>query len=275
MQAQYGIDVSKYQSTTAPGGVPWSLLAQTTDFVIVRATYGTYRDPSAVAHVRAARAVGMQVGLYHFFRASQSTVDQLAAFCAQALACGIRVGDICPALDIEDDPKVTDISPAISDAAEAMCSGLVASFGECLAYITQRDFGRMGKPAWVLDRPLWTAHYTGAAKPATPGNKPCVIWQHRVGPYQADGQGGAFKPMVLDQDRALLPIPACTRIPGATGSAPPPQDGPEPDHSLDELRALRVEAQLALANHLTDAAGHAGRDVADQDADHPTTERNS
>lgn len=237
-----GVDVSHYQSTKAPGGVPWSLLAQTCGFVIVRATYGTYRDPSAVEHVRAARTVGMQVGLYHFFRVGQPVTDQVAAFCGQALACGYRVGDIAPALDLEDDPKVAEVSPSWDTAAHAMADGLAANFGDVLLYITQRDFGRMGKPAWVLERPLWTAHYTGAPKPATPGNKPCAIWQHRVGPYQADGPGGAFAPMVLDQNRADGPLPLATRVAGASGSTPPRPAGPEPDHSADDLRAARLNA---------------------------------
>jgi lysozyme len=237
----YGIDVSHFQSTIAPGGMPWSLLAQSARFVIVRATYGTYRDPSAVPHVRAARAVGMKVGLYHFFRSTQPVGDQLAAFCAQALACGLNVGDICPALDIEDDPNVASVVPGWDTALQAMASGLVANFGECLMYVTQRDFGRLGSPDWLLEHPLWTAHYTGAPKPATPGNRPCVIWQHRVGPYQADGQGGAFKPMVLDQNRALGALPLCTRVAGASGSTPPPPDGPAPDHSHEDLSDLRVD----------------------------------
>src|SRR3954467_14662755 len=101
MDQKYGIDVSHYQSTVAPGGVPWSLLKQSgCDFAMVRACYGTSRDEKAVEHVRNARAVGMAVGLYHFWRVAQPVADQLAAFCAQALACGIRVGDIAPACDL-------------------------------------------------------------------------------------------------------------------------------------------------------------------------------
>lgn len=280
MTSSYGIDVSHYQSTTAPGGVPWSVLKGSgCDFAIVRACYGTFRDPSAVGHVRAARAVGMQVGLYHFFRTSQPVTDQLAAFCAQALACGISVGDVCPALDIEDDgatgPK---IDPSWAPLANLMALGLVANFGEALMYCTQRDFGRMGKPAWLLERPLWCAHYTGAPKPATPGNKPCVVWQHRVGPYLHDGAGGAFKPMMIDQNRALVALPLCTRIPGATGSTPPPPDGPEPDHSHDDLTELRALASFAVGSNAQDridaATAHSPTDGPSYFGDDEPTEPN-
>lgn len=249
---QYGIDVSHYQSTTAPGGVPWSLLKHGgCDFAIVRATYGTFRDPSAVEHVRNARAVGMAVGLYHFFRIAQPVTDQLAAFCSQALACGLQVGDIAPALDVEDDgstgPKV---SPAWSEAASVLSAGLVADFGEALIYCTQRDFGRIGKPPWLLERPLWVAHYTGAVAPATPGGMPWAIWQHRVGPWQPNGPGGAFQPMVLDQSRAQV-LPRCTRVPGATGSIPPPPDGPQPDEAHNQQVANRLAMLLTADLDLT------------------------
>lgn len=243
MTRAYGIDVSHYQSTTAPGGVLWSLLKSSgVSFALVRATYGTFRDPSAVAHVRAARAVGIQVGLYHFFRLSQPVTDQLAAFNAQALACGIKAGDTCPALDLEDEPGPPKLSPDWNTAAEACAAGLVASYGEALVYVTQRDYGRLGKPAWILERPLWVAHYTGATTPATPDGKPWRIWQHRVGPFAPNGAGGAFQPQLLDQNRADVPLPVCTRVPGASGSQPPPPDGPEPNHDQDALNAARLDA---------------------------------
>jgi hypothetical protein len=264
MDHSYGIDVSHYQSTVAPGGVPWSLLKQSgCSFAMVRATYGTSRDERATEHVRAARAVGMAVGLYAFFRIAQPVTDQLAAFCAQALACGIRVGDIAPACDIEDDgstgPKVV---PAWADAAAVFVGGLVANFGETLVYITQRDFGRLGKPAWVLDRPLWVAHYSAAAKPATPAGADWAIWQHRVGPWAMNGPGGAYAangkpaskvngpPGPLDQSRAQR-LPLCTRVAGATGSTPPPAPGPAPGYPHEDLAAARLDAlTLALADGL-------------------------
>jgi lysozyme len=268
MDQKYGIDVSHWQSTTAPGGVPWSLLKQSgCEFAMVRACYGTSRDDKAVEHVRNARAVGMAVGLYHFFRIAQPVTDQLAAFNAQALACGIRVGDIAPACDVEDDgTKGPKIEPAWSDATEVFVSGLVANFGEAIVYITQRDFGRLGKPAWVLARPLWVAHYTGAAKPATPANADWAIWQHRVGPYVVNGPGGAYAangtpasaengpPGPLDQNRAQR-LPQCTRVPGATGSMPPPASGPAPDYAHQDLTAARWDALTVALRDGLDLAG--------------------
>lgn len=247
---QLGIDVSHFQNTAAPAGVLWSTIAQKCSFAIIRATYGSSKDSSAPAHVKNARAAGLQVGLYHFFRSTQSLQDQLDAFCAQAITCGIGKGDIAPALDIEDD-LTAKLEPAWEANAHAFVTGLISEFGEAMVYTTQRDFGRLGKPSWVLDRPLWVAHYTAAAAPATPGNKPCAIWQRRVGPYQPDGPGGAIKPMLLDQNVADGALPLCTMTPSAIH---PPVAPPAPDNH-DDVRALRVEAQIALALH-TDFMGN-------------------
>jgi GH25 family lysozyme M1 (1,4-beta-N-acetylmuramidase) len=63
MPRLFGIDVSHYQSPTAPAGVSYADIAKQCGFVIVRATYGTWKDPSASAHVLRARDAGLQVGL--------------------------------------------------------------------------------------------------------------------------------------------------------------------------------------------------------------------
>lgn len=206
MVRSLGIDVSHFQNTSAPAGVPWSTIAQASKFAIVRATYGSSKDTSAVAHIRNARAARIQVGLYHFFRSTQEVQPQIDAFCAQALACGVGAGDIAPALDVEDD-LTAKLDPSWEPKLSAMADALLKEFGEVMIYVTQRDFGRLGKPPWILDRPLWVAHYTQAAKPATPGNKPFAIWQRTVGPYNPGGPGGAIKPMLLDQNVADGPLP--------------------------------------------------------------------
>lgn len=239
-----GCDVSHFQSTSAPAGVPWSTIAQKCSFAIIRATYGSSKDSSAVAHVKNARAAGLTVGLYHFFRSTQPVADQLDAFCSQAIACGVGMGDIAPAIDVEDD-LTAKLDPTWEWGISRFVDGLLAEFGEAMVYITQRDFGRLGKPAWVLDRPLWTAHYTTAPKPATPGNKPCAIWQRTVGPYNPDGPGGAIKPMLLDQNVADGPLPLAKMSPSQVA---PPLTPPAPDNH-DDLRVLRAEAAAALALH--------------------------
>lgn len=207
----FGIDVSHHQRAAS---VPWETIAKTSRFAFCRASYGAeLRDREVVNHVRNARRAGLLVGLYHFYRPLHDVAPQLDLFRRVADDVGLGEGDIVPALDVEHDPLPKPghhVSPKWADAIQVFSQTLVDLFGDCYVYITQREFGMLGKPAWLLERPLWVAHYTGAAKPATPGNKPHAIWQHRVGPYDPNGPGGYFEgggKLQLDQNRAPeLPI---------------------------------------------------------------------
>ena len=277
---KYGVDVSKYQDPARPDGVhTWAQLAQLgCEFAMVRATYGTSRDSRAVEHVRQIRqlrSTGIQLGLYLFFRHDQLVTDQIAAFCSQALACGLQVGDLAPAIDIEQDgPHGEALHPGWVPALEALVSGLVALFGACFVYETQAGFSQLGKPGALLSVPQWVAHYTGAPSPAAPGSGPWAMWQHRVGPFVVDGPGGVYTPDgrpwkpgmpgpgPIDQSRAHELV-LCTRVPGATGSTPPPPDGAEPEHSHAELVGQRLDSAVAdLYAGLGDLS-RSGREVED------------
>jgi lysozyme len=254
----YGIDVSHHQS---PATLPWDTIAASSSFCYVRACYGAgLRDRQCAEHVRRARGVGLQVGLYHFFRPSQRVDDQVAAFRAAALAAKYAVGDLVPVLDIEQDPfpePGRDVSPAWQEGTRAMLEAFAHDFGGAMVYITQREWGMLGRPAWLLNYPLWVAHYTGAAKPATPGNQPWTIWQHRVAPYLANGPGGHdSKRPELDQNRARGPLPGATRVPWKIvppdpRSQPPPADQDD-DEGLDDalLRAQVLALQVPVAGPL-------------------------
>jgi GH25 family lysozyme M1 (1,4-beta-N-acetylmuramidase) len=200
----YGLDLSHFQD---PAALPWAEFQGRVDFVIARASFGVVLDNRAKAHISRARGIGAKVGLYTFFRPSQSWTDQLQALRSVADGANVGTGDIVPALDIEDDPISPEaVSPAWSDRCQAFVEKLVSEYGEALVYITQRGWSMLGKPEWVLHRPLWCAHYRDAL-PATPGNMPATIHQHRVGPFVPNGPGGSFKPAELDQNRLLLPLP--------------------------------------------------------------------
>lgn len=266
----YGVDLSHHQN---PATMPWDTIATTSSFCIVRATYGAgLRDRQCAEHVRRARAVGLQIGLYHFYRPSQNAKDQILAFRAAAQAARYEPGDIVPALDIEADPIPTmqHVSPAWQEGVLRVLDAMVGDFGNALVYITQREFGQLGKPAWILERPLWVAHYTGAARPATPGNKPALIWQHRVGPYDPQGPGGYTDvkgTLQLDQNQAYGPLPTSSHVPwGMVSPDPDPRgisvpagDGDD-DAGWDEATALALAAQGAVdashADGMREMTGH-------------------
>lgn len=199
-----GCDVSVFQ---APTLVPW----RDYDFGICRATYGKSPDKKVLQHVEAIRNGGAVLGLYHFFRADQDVDQQYDVFRSVAQQAGLGVGELLPCIDIEDFPGHT-IGPADAPKAEAFAARCDTDFGGAIIYITQRDWHRLGKPAWVLDRPLWVAHYPGKGstsiltKPATPNGAPWRIWQCMVGRLGTGTQDHTDK-LAVDQNLASDPLP--------------------------------------------------------------------
>lgn len=201
----HGCDVSKYQ---ASGLVDWAKL----DFGIARATYGKWADPSAPAHLAAMRAAKALPGLYAFFRADQDPAEQVATFFRAAELAHLAIGELVPWVDVEDFPGHV-ISPADMPALDQFVEGLDRLYTCPVGiYITQRDWHRLGKPAWILERPLWVAHYPrkGAtmplAKAATPNGTPWRIWQWLVGPLGQMLQDPTHT-RAVDQDVAVSPLP--------------------------------------------------------------------
>lgn len=259
----YGIDVSHHQN---PGSLAWAKFAESSSFAIVRGSYGTMKDRVTTEHVKRARAVRLKVGLYHFFRPSQPVAAQLATFQSQLYLTGIGLGDIVPALDVELDPlpKETPVSPAWQEPVQEFIEAMRADFGDCMIYITQREFGMLGKPAWLLERPLWVAHYTGAAKPATPGGAAATIWQHRVGPYDPTGAGGYVKDApVLDQNRLLGTLPLI----GSVAASPAIAELPVTDERDDGLEDLIAHVNAGSWERTQEIVGRAGANLREYERD--------
>ncbi|HEU4619196.1 MAG TPA: glycoside hydrolase family 25 protein [Gammaproteobacteria bacterium] len=261
-----GIDVSHYQS---PAAVPWKTLAAVGGFCIVRMTYGVARDERAAEHVARARAAGVRVGAYHFFRASQPVAVQLGAFRGACSAADYgHPTDIVPAVDWEDDTSKAPITPAQSPLVEEFCGELAQAFGQRpLLYITQRDWGRVGSPAWALEHDLWVAHYSAASRqsPATPGGRPWAIWQHRVGPLELAGPHGYYQPATYDHNLAqVLPLLNGTRL-GDAAAAQATHQAPELDEHHTE--ALRADLLATLAREGVAESHAAGmREMAAEEA---------
>lgn len=210
----YGIDISSHQMGSTPGGFTYNSLAkQGCEFAIARACYGSKPDNMAVKHMTVARSAGMKVGAYVFFRGLVDPEEQAEAFILRAREMGYQPGDIAPAVDLEDDLHLA-IKPEHAPAACELVARLHEAFGEVIIYTSTFYWKKMGEPAWVLDHPLWIAHYTTDAVPSTPGHKPWTLWQHRVGPYVLNGPGGdhSANGSALDQNRAVS-LPLCSRVP--------------------------------------------------------------
>jgi len=230
-----GCDVSTFQ---APTLVDWSKQ----DFGIVRATYGTRKDGKAKLHADKIRAAGKVLGLYHFFLPNTDLQAQLDAFCEVANTVSLHDGDILPCVDIEAYPDkfngsvpthYAPVAPAWNDTLVKFVKLLQLEFGGFMPYITQRDWAMLGKPDWVLTRPLWVANYpkkgsTSPLKaPATPGNRPYAIWQLMVGPLGKSLQD-ASSPVAVDQNITSGPLPLIDR--STEGAVP----DPAPPVAIDE-----------------------------------------
>lgn len=239
----HGVDLSHYQADSL---VPWTQLAASSKFVIVKASDGVSKDPGCIDHVNHVRGLGMTVGLYHFFRDALSVQQQMDTFVQIADECKLQPGDLLPAIDIEDYPG-HQIGPQTSEPAEQWCERATDIWGSAIVYLTQRDWGRMGSPAWVLAYSLWCAHYTGRELPgpATPDHRSWRIWQYAVHPYAPGVWTNDFKAArAIDHNWALDPLPLISE-PGQI-IAEPEIDHHEPSYITDvdwaEFQAARTAA---------------------------------
>lgn len=200
----FGTDLSHFQD---PATVPWDELKVCADFVICRASYGGgLRDRAVVEHVRRARQTGVKVGLYQFYRPSQTVDAHFSMFQAVAEAVSLTDGDIIPVIDIEPDVVVPP-TPDWNLQLHELAGRLKAAWGGVMLYISKKDWILLGRPLWILECPIWVAHYTNAIDPATPAGRKPHIWQYRVGPLDPEAPGGSFKPAKYDHDRLIQPIP--------------------------------------------------------------------
>jgi GH25 family lysozyme M1 (1,4-beta-N-acetylmuramidase) len=175
-----GIDVSRYQP---PSQFDYDAAAQEHAFLIARAGFGVTSDVTFAEHIRRGREAGLQVGAYLFFKQHQDPEAQFMAFASQMAIAGLGPGDIVPALDLEynDSGKDGPVDKARHNSAGRDLVELLArTYGECLAYMSPGHYRLLGEPAWVLEHPVWVAHY-GVSKPEWRWSD-WVMWQDRVVP---------------------------------------------------------------------------------------------
>lgn len=95
----YGIDVSHHQ-----GEINWSQVAtwnsHKISFVYVKATEGaTWEDKYYKRNIQGARAQGIPVGSYHYFRTTSSPEDQFQNFISNVK---VSEQDLVPLIDLEE-----------------------------------------------------------------------------------------------------------------------------------------------------------------------------
>jgi len=92
-----GIDVSNHNGTIDFD----SVRDDNYQFVLIKASEGkTFKDPAFARHYGGARAAGLKVGAYHFFRKNRTGEEQAANFLD---VIGNRTLDLPLVIDLEDD----------------------------------------------------------------------------------------------------------------------------------------------------------------------------
>lgn len=155
--------------------------------VYLKATEGaTYVDPTFAARKAEARAAGLKVGAYLFFRPAQDVAAQVSLFRTTAGHCDLRV-----ALDHETTDGLDGATCAA--AARSALALLTKSYAYAPLLYTYPAFA--GNCAGLGGFPLWIADYSGAAAPRVPsewvGND-WAMWQ--TGQTNVSGVSGGDGP---------------------------------------------------------------------------------
>jgi len=141
----YGIDVSEFQ-----GKINWaSVKAAGKSFAVIRVSDGTgHMDPNFASNWKGAKAAGVAVGAYQFFRASEDPTAQADLMLNQLKSVGYGAGDLPPVVDVE----VTD---GVSNAT------VIARTSTWLAHV-QAHLGRLPR---LYTSPGWWAGLGGTVSP--------------------------------------------------------------------------------------------------------------
>jgi lysozyme len=219
-----GIDVSQWQQT-----IDWSKVAGAgMRFAIARATKGQhYVDPTFQTNIDGARAEGIVVGAYHRATpsggANANTTDARAEADHYLEVAFPRVGDLIPALDIEETGGLAP--PDLVVWVRTWVTRVTNRLGVKPMLYASPNFWtvNMGNTTWFADHGyrLWLAHWN-VSSPTVPANgwqgRGWTFWQWTHKP----GLPGVTTD--LDRDRfhgtnlVTARIARLTAAPGAGGS---------------------------------------------------------
>jgi GH25 family lysozyme M1 (1,4-beta-N-acetylmuramidase) len=195
--ALHGVDVSEYQ---LPAAIPGDA-----DFAVIRASIGGRADKRFALHVAHISGMGKCWAPYHFFYPGTSIAQQVDVLCEALRVVGYGAGCGIPWVDVEDTSGSgsNPPTPAWSNPLRQLIEALRAEFGECGSYVDQYSFAKLGKPAWLLERPLWCPHWRSTpGAPATAGDIIQTLWKYRVGPWKPGARyaGEATATGAIDHD---------------------------------------------------------------------------
>lgn len=223
-----GIDVSHHQHPAKMDYV--ALFEEGYRWCIARAAYGERPDDTFVAHCEKAKAAGMLVGGYTFYRQTQGWEVQGDTFRRMLETVDQKVGlDILPVIDLEWNERYDGkVKPDVFNrGGRNLVEALSNTYNRhAICYLAPGFYQTLGNPEWLLEYPWWIAHYTQDEQPWCPF-KDWDMWQF-TGSGNTTGYSGD-----LDLNRARsVPLVngrfATPRFPtGVDTSEPAPSKPPE------------------------------------------------
>lgn len=169
-----GVDVSYYQ-----GSINWSSVkAAGKSFAMIRVSDGTgFNDPNFATYWANAKAAGLTVGAYQFFRPSQDPIAQADLIVNKIQAAGFTATDIPPVIDVE----VTEgySASTIMSRVNSWLSRVQSRTGrQPFLYTSPGFWSSLGYPTPSPLPYLWDAHW-GASCPTVPSPWGRLrIWQY-------------------------------------------------------------------------------------------------
>lgn len=174
-----GVDVSHHNGTVDWGKVA----ADGISFVFLKASEGkTFVDKTFLNNAKAARAVGLLVGAYHFLNATSTGVAEVEARHFANTIKGVPL-DLPPVLDYETNPGKLGKSQ-ISEVARVFLRELERLTGRKPIIYTGNSFAGNFDSS-LAAYPLWIARYNTQSPSDVSGWKRWEFWQ-----YSGDGLGG-------------------------------------------------------------------------------------
>lgn len=163
-----GVDISSHN-----GNVDFDKVkASGVSFVFLKATEGlSFVDPRFAANHRAARAAGLKVGAYHFFRFDSDGYRQGLHFLATVDTLPL---DLPLVIDVEQwsnsDAMTTQ---SVSEALRGMVFALEGRGRNVMIYTNKKGYSRFVRGR-LEELPLWLCSFTDPPMPSGGW----VLWQH-------------------------------------------------------------------------------------------------
>ncbi len=164
-----GIDISSHN-----GDIDFAkVAADGVNFVFLKATEGrSFRDPKFFINYAGARAAGIKVGAYHFFRFDSDGYEQGRNF--------LSVVDMLPldlplAIDIEEWSNPDDIpTEQVVETLRGMIFALEGCRHKVILYTNKRGYTRFIKDRFD-EMPVWVCSFTN---PPLASPDSWLLWQH-------------------------------------------------------------------------------------------------